>query len=536
AKGNAAGPNGEPVWVEKDIPLQGELDVKQPRIYYGENSPTYSIVGRPKGSTPIEVDTPRSGTGSSDKTGENATQNTYDGKGGVPVGGMFSKLLYAVKFSEPNIVLSSRVNDESKILYDRKPRDRVEKVAPWLTVDGDSYPAVVDGRVVWIVDAYTTSDSYPYAEKVSLQEATSDTLTGRGAQARLPSDQVNYVRNSVKAVVDAYDGSVHLYQWDTEDPILKTWMKIFPDAVTPKSDVSPELRAHLRYPVDMFKVQRDILAKYHVTDPQTFYEGSERWKVPEDPAADQDTTQPPYYLSISRPGEDSPKFSLTSVYVPNNRQNLASFVSVNSEASDEKGYGTMQILQLTSDTQVDGPSQIANAFQSDGGVSQALLQYKQTGTNILYGNLLTLPVGDALLYVQPVYIKRQASEGAYPVLQYVIASFGKDVGYGATLDEALRVALGLKPGETTGASEGGATSEGGGTSGGGNGNTGGGNGSTGSQSADALIDRAAKEYEAAQKALKAGNLSSYQDHVDKMGDYLQQAQKAAGTPPPKPKQ
>ena len=230
ALGNKRGDQGDPAWVEKDIPPQGKIPTEvPPRIYFGENSPTYSIVGREKGQAPIEVDIP-SGS-SSDTDAKDVTQNTYDGKGGVPIGSSFNKLLYAFKFAEPKIFLSGRVNANSKILYDREPRDRVEKVAPWLTLDGDSYPAVVDGRLVWIVDGYTTSNAYPYSQHRSLRDATSDSLTDGNAQAALPTDQVNYMRNSVKAVVDAYDGTVKLYQWDTKDPILKAWMKVVPGVV-----------------------------------------------------------------------------------------------------------------------------------------------------------------------------------------------------------------------------------------------------------------------------------------------------------------
>jgi uncharacterized membrane protein (UPF0182 family) len=515
ARGNERGPNGEPVFVAKDIPLVGEIKTTTPpRIYFGERSPSYSIVGRPKGSDPIEVDIPRGGAAADDKGKANATQNTYDGKGGVPIGNAFNKALYAFKFAEPNIFLSSRVNSESKILYDREPRDRVKKVAPWLTVDGDSYPAVVNGRVVWIVDGYTTSNSYPYSEHRSLREATADTLTNGNSQAALPTDQVNYMRNSVKAVVDAYDGTVKLYQWDTQDPVLKTWMKVFPDVVEPKSKISNGLLEHLRYPVDLFKVQRDVLQRYHVTDAQTFYEDGERWKVPEDPTAPtgSNALQPPYYLSTARPGEDTPKFSVTSVYLPNSRQNLAAFVSVNSEATDKENYGKMQILQLPSETQISGPSQIANDFQTDKGVSQALLQYQQSKTaTILYGNLLTLPVGNGLLYVQPVYIKRSAIEGSYPVLQFVIASFGKDVGFGQTLDEALRVALGLEEGSTPDDSGTPTPPD---------------DQSPGSQTASALLDDAAALYEDAQKALKDGDLATYQSKINQMGQKIEEAQKA----------
>ena len=511
ARGNERGAQGQPVWVEKDIPPTGELDLKtEPRIYFGEQSPDYSIVGRPSGATPIEVDIPRGGGVAADSGKPNATQNTYEGKGGVPIGNFFNKALYAFKFGEPNIVLSSRVNSNSKILYDREPRDRVNKVAPWLTVDGDPYPAVVNGKVVWIVDGFTTSNSYPYSERRSLDEATSDSLTGNGAQAVLPRDQVNYMRNSVKAVVDAGDGSVDLYQWDTKDPVLKTWMKVFPGVVKEKSEISAGLLQHLRYPVDLFKVQRDVLSRYHVTDAQTFYEDGERWKVPEDPAATGSKLQPPYYLSITQPGEDTPNFSLTSVYLPNSRQNLASFVSVNSEASDKKNYGKFQILQLPSDTQIPGPNQMSNQFDSDKGVSQALLQYQQSkSTTIQYGNLLTLPVGNGLLYVQPVYIKRSAEQGAYPVLQFVIASFGDDVGFGQSLDQALRVAQGLEPG-TAGDDETPTT-------------TPPASGDDPKTTAE-LLAQASDSYNKAQDALKKGDLATYQKEIEAMGDAIDAAQ------------
>jgi len=549
ARGNQANTQGEPVFVQQDIPASvNDLDIKTaPRIYFGENSPEYSIVGAPEGASPIEVDVPRGGEGTTTDPGadavggeegapaptddaaaeETATQNTYDGEGGVPVGGLFNKVLYAAKFGETNILLSNRVNSESKILYDRGPRQRVEKVAPWLTVDGDPYPAVVDGRVVWIVDGYTTSNSYPYAERTSLDEATSDTLTEPGgAQVRLPSDEVNYMRNSVKAVVDAYDGSVDLFEWDETDPILQTWMKAFPGAVQPKAEISEELLAHLRYPVDMFKVQRDVLSAYHVTDPQAFYEGSEKWKVPEDPAGAGTTLQPPYYLSISRPGEDQPEFSLTSVYLPNNRQNLASFVSVNSEATNTENYGKLQILELGSTTQVAGPSQIANQFQSDTGVADALLGFKQQGTDIEYGNLLTLPVGDGLLYAQPVYIRRTATEGSYPQLQFVIASFGDNVGFGATLDEALQVALNLEGDPPPTTSPGGDPPP---TEPPDPGDTDPPPGGT--QTVPDLLNQAQTAYEEAQQALEDGDLATYQDKVDEMNDLIDDARRQLENPP-----
>lgn len=514
AYGNKRGSQGEPVWVAKDIPPTGELEFERPpRIYFGEKSPIYSIVGRPDGANPVEVDTPRGGADDAAAGDGDSTANTYDGAGGVPMGNLFNQVLYAFKFAEPKLVLSDRVNENSKILYDRHPRERVRKVAPWLTLDGDTYPAVVDGHVVWIVDGYTTSNSYPYSESRSLAAATSDTLTEGASQIALPTDQVNYMRNSVKAVVDAYDGTVTLYEWDTEDPILKTWSKVFPDVVQPKSEISESLLQHFRYPVDLFKVQRDVLSRYHVTNAQTFYEDGERWKIPEDPSAAGSTKQPPYYLSMSGPGDESPRFSLTSVYLPNNRQNLAAFMSVNSEASDTENYGKLQVLELPSDTRVGGPNQIAAAFESDAGVRAALLQYEQSqNTRILRGNLLTLPVGGAMLYVQPIYIQR-VGEGSYPVLQLITSTFGDGVGVGQTLDESLRVALGLKgvtapspdpePGDEPDS---------------------GGAGKT----ADQYLSDASRYYDQAQAALKEGDLATYQARIEDMADSLEAAQNALG--------
>jgi uncharacterized membrane protein (UPF0182 family) len=446
-----APPSDEPPWAEEDLPPKGvltELAAEQsgneegyePRIYYGEKSPTYSVVGKPEDGGNVELDIPE------EAAGERGT-TTYEGPG-VEVGGFFNKLLYAIKYGEPNLVLSSRVNENSKILYERHPRDRVEKIAPWLTVDGDPYPAIVGDRVLWVLDGYTTTDRYPNAERESFQEMINDALSPTTTYVTLPTDQINYVRNSVKATVDAYTGEVVLYAWD-EDPMLQAWSEIFPGVVQPREDIPDELMDHLRYPEDLFKIQRHVLAQYHITSPQDFYKGTDRWEVPEDPA-DPANKQPPYRLSVQLPAEDaeegtdepapeSPRFSLTSVYVPTNRSNLASFISVDSEATSDD-YGRIRILRLPDETQVQGPSQIANTFAADERIQRQLLPIKQN-SEIRYGNLLTLPVGGGLLYVQPVYALRESGEGAYPVLQFVLASFGKDAGYGTSLTEALNDVL-----------------------------------------------------------------------------------------------
>ena len=284
AYGNRRQPGGEPEWIVKDIPPTGPIDEHEPRIYFGElqgqRPDQYSIVGAPAGRPPIELDTPGGGEGGNPKT------YTYTGKGGVEVGSLWRRVLYAAKFADVNILLSDRVNEASKIIYDRTPRERVQAVAPWLKVDGDAYPAVVEGRIVWIVDGYTTSNSYPNSERVNLNDVTSDAQTSAGGTVvAQPQDDINYMRNSVKAVVDAYDGTVKLYAWDDTDPVLKTWSQAFPGVVQPKAAISKDLLDHLRYPQDFFKVQRQILARYHMTDPDNWYQQSSLWDVPNDPVS-----------------------------------------------------------------------------------------------------------------------------------------------------------------------------------------------------------------------------------------------------------
>jgi uncharacterized protein len=526
ADGDVSLNDGEPEWAEQDIPPRGELSSNsegyQPRIYFGEQSPLYSIVGKPEGARDVELDIPEG-----EAPGGQPQTNTYTGEAGVPVGNIFNKLLYAIKFSEPNIILSNRVNENSKILYDREPRLRLQKVAPWLTVDGDSYPAVVDGRVVWILDAYTTTDKYPLSEKRSVEEMTRDSLQPQTAYATLPTDQINYIRNSVKATVDAYDGTVTLYEWDEEDPILKAWTSAFPDIVQPKESIPDELRAHMRYPEDLFKIQRSMLAQYHVQQPRPFYEGSDRWRVPEDPTRTAHS-QPPYRLSVRTPGSSEPVFSLTSVYVPENRQNLASFISVDADAARDD-YGTIRILRLPSSTQIPGPSQIANQFGADEDIQNALLAFTRTNSKALYGNLLTLPVGDGLLYVQPLYTLREAGEGTYPVLRYVLVSFGRDVGYGPTLATALDNVLGVtgsdqslaEPGETAG--EPGEEGEEGEEPGG---------GQAPPADVSSLLSQAEEAFAEAEQALQDGDLAAYADATERARDLVVQALELSGAAPP----
>jgi uncharacterized membrane protein (UPF0182 family) len=446
AYGDQQDPSGVPLFYERNIPPAGSLNISQPRIYFGENSPDYSIVGGPGNQ---ELDFSNEST-----VGQ---QNTsYNGGGGVSIGSALNRLLYAIKFREQNILLSSAVNSQSRILYDRSPRERVEKVAPYLTLDGDPYPSVVDGKLVWIIDGFTTTSQYPYSRTISLRDVTSDSVTENSRSvAALEQQDVNYIRNSVKATVDAFTGAVTLYAWDEQDPLLRAWMNIFPGTVKPLADMDGELMSHVRYPEDLFKVQRTLLARYHVTDAGAFFGGQDFWQIPADPTdnagSDAPGLQPAYYLTLQMPNQAAPAFSLTSTFIPRSsgattRNVLTGFLAVDSDAGakpgvKQPGYGTLRLLQLPKDTTVPAPGQVQNNFNSNPDVSNQLNilrggQGGSGGSRVQNGNLLTLPLANGLLYVQPVYL-RGSSQSSYPLLQRVLVEFGNQIGYAATLNCAL---------------------------------------------------------------------------------------------------
>ncbi len=455
AAGNQRSVDGQPVFLQSGIPSAGALGDFQPRVYFGETSPDYSIVGAPEGADPVELDYPAGGEN------ERETRTTFEGDGGPKLDNVFTKLVYALKFQSEQIFLSEAVNDESQILYDRHPVERVKKVAPYLTLDTDTYPSVVDDRIVWIVDGYTLSDQYPYSNKVSMSEAIADS---EGLPQSLPFDEVNYIRNSVKATVDAYDGTVTLYAWDEEDPILKTWQKIFPSTLEPMSEMSGELLSHVRYPADLFKMQRAVLGRYHVTDPTSFYSREDAWTTPNSPTAGAGTTllQPPYYLTMQMPGQDAPSYSLYSTFIPEargeqSRNVLRGYLAVDSDAGSRDGeraedYGTLRLLTLPEDDNVPGPGQVQNQFNGDPSISAALNILKQGQSEVINGNLLTVPVGGGLLYVQPVYVKSTGNT-SYPLLQKVLVAFGDQIAFEDTLDAALDVLFGGDSGAEAGDNE-----------------------------------------------------------------------------------
>ncbi|WP_350349520.1 UPF0182 family protein [Agromyces sp. G08B096] len=530
AAGNQRSADGQPVFLQSGIPSTGALGDFQPRVYFGESSPDYSIVGAPEGADPVELDYP----GGSD--GADQTQTTFEGDGGPKLDNAFTKLIYALKFQSEQIFLSDAVTTDSQILYDRNPLDRVRKVAPYLTLDSDTYPSVVDGRIVWIVDGYTLSDQYPYSDKVSMSEAIADSDL---PTPTLAFDEVNYIRNSVKATVDAYDGSVTLYAWDEQDPILETWQKVFPSTLKPMSEMSGELMSHVRYPADLFKVQRAVLGRYHVDQAGAFYSREDAWTTPKDPTAPESSAllQPPYYLTMQMPGQEAPSYSLYSTFIPEargaqSRNVLRGYLAVDSDAGSEAGvrsdgYGKLRMLALPEDDNVPGPGQVQNTFDSDPTVGRELNILQQGQSTVTNGNLLTLPVGGGLLYVQPVYV--QSSGGtAYPLLQKVLVAFGDQIAFQDTLDQALDVLFGgdsgaaagdqeVEPGTETPAPDGG-TGEGEGET----------EQPTENSELQTLLNRAQQALENKQAALQAGDWTAYGEADAELAEIVSELVALAG--------
>lgn len=439
-----------PEFLDGGLPPGQQIPVTEPRVYFGQNSPSYSIVGQPEGSTKkLEFDHPSA-------DGANASvHNTYDGGGGVPLDSTLHRLVYAAQLRSPNIVFSKEVNDGSRILTVRDPRARVAKVAPWLTLDSTVYPTVVDGHIIWVVDGYTTTSNYPESQLVNLRQATNSTLSSSSSVVRQPSRPVNYMRNSVKATVDAYTGEVTLYEWNTAaepDPLLKTWEAAFPGLVHPQSDIPASLLPHLRYPQNLFDVQRQVLARYHVTDAADFYSGNDFWKVPSDPtvAANQQLnagtatakaapTQPSVYMSLSADGFGQPGFSLSSPLVTLNGRNLAGFLSVNSEPGPD--YGKFTLLKFPPGASAESPAQIQNDIESTTDISEALTLQRGGNSKVVLGNLLAIPVGGKMLYVEPVYTQAKGGN-SFPIMRHVIASYGDgEPAFQSDLVPALREAL-----------------------------------------------------------------------------------------------
>ncbi|MGN6780656.1 MAG: UPF0182 family protein, partial [Marmoricola sp.] len=438
-----------PYFLDGGVPPAQQIPLTQPDVYFGQMSPSYSIVGEPAGShRHLEFDHP-GGRGAA------PAHTTYAGGGGIPIGSTWRRMLFAWRLGSPNVLFSADVNKASQLLMIRNPRARVAQVAPWLTLDGDTYPAVVDGRIQWIVDGYTSSSTYPDSQLVNLGHATRTTLTTQGATVGQPNTQVNYLRNSVKAVVDAYTGKVTLYEWDQNeapDPLLKTWESVFPGLVQPQSTMPAALVPHLRYPQDLFDVQRTLLAQYHVGSAADFYSGNDFWKVPTDStvAANKQfnagsgsgsaaPAEPATYMSMALDGVGSQRYTLSSPMVTLNRRDLAAFISVDAEPGPD--YGQFTVLDFAGDSGGEAPSQVQNDIESSTKISEALTLQRGGNSKVVLGDLVALPVSGRMLYVEPVYTQAAGST-SFPILRHVIALYGNgDPTFDDTLAPALQQAV-----------------------------------------------------------------------------------------------
>jgi uncharacterized membrane protein (UPF0182 family) len=501
---NGATADGQPLFVENNIPPQGDLTTApyQPRVYFGERNDVPFVV----------VNTGAQELDYQDASGTEVKAPPYSGAGGIPLGGFFQRALFAWHFKDVNLLISNLVRPDSRILLFRDIQERVPKAAPFLQFDADPYSAVVDGRIVWIWDAYTTTSGYPYSQEMDLAQATGDS-TGLGGIA-------NYVRNSVKVVVDAYSGQMTYYVSDPTDPIIQVWERAFPDLFTPKTSASPDLQAHFRYPENLFQVQAVQYSNYHVTDPSTFYGKQDFWSIPPDPAeganASADETNAaattstsivasapplrPYYVLTRLPGETTEEFSLFIPFTPQGRQNMVAWMAARSDPTD---YGQIQAFEFPGGQNIDGPVQVFNQMQSFPQFSQEQTLLSSGGSRVRFGNFLVIPLEDSFLYVQPVFVRSNQAD-AFPVLKRVLVFHGGTVGLGTTLQEAIANSFG---GQVP-------------TGGGGqkppvSGNV--------DQQIQALLSSALQHFSNANAALQQGDLGLYQKELKRARDLVQQA-------------
>ena len=393
---------GLPLFYLRDIPpiSSGGPDIREPRIYYGEETSNYVIV---KGGTP-EFDYPK---------GKDNIYAAYDGTGGVPIGGILRRNLFAWHFGDLNLLLSSYITGASRIMIRRDIQEQARSIAPFLRLDHDPYLVISNGKLYWIQDAYTTSDYFPYAQPVQ----------------RLG---LNYIRNSVKIVIDAYNGTVAFYLMDAAEPIARTYQRIFPDLFKPFAAMPPDLQKHIRYPEDLFLIQAQIYQAYHMEAADVFYNREDLWQFPREPGGDGATLMAPYYIIMRLPGETQAEFFLMLPMVPSRRDNMIAWLAARCNSPD---YGKLIVYEFPKDKLVYGPFQIEALINQNTEISQQLTLWNQMGSRVIRGNLLVIPIENSILYVSPLYLR--AAQGQLPELKRVIAAYGDHVVMKETLAEAL---------------------------------------------------------------------------------------------------
>ena len=486
---NNVASQGQPDFYVKGVPATttvSELEVEQPRIYFGESAESveYVVVN----SLQDEVDYPLS------TEGQSVAYTNYSGDGGVGIGSFFRRLGFALRYSELNLLISNQLSDDSKLIMERNVVSRVKKAAPFLYTDNDPYLALIDGNLFWIIDMYTVSDKYPYAQPADTRRINEN--------SGLPMN-FNYLRNSVKAVVNAYDGTMNFYVVDENDPLISSYKDIFPDLFTPKSSMSSELLDHIRYPEDLFTIQSDMYRDYHMTDPRVFYADEDPWVIPSD-----SSTTPrvatlrgefteigfkpmlPYYLLMSLPGESDLSYLIFQPFNPENRPNMQSFLVAD---ADPENYGQLIDFRLPKGEFVDGPSQVATRINQDPDISQIFTLLDQQGSSVIKGNLFVVPINQSILYYQPIYL--QGEQNPLPEFKFVVVVFQDRIIMEESLSEALASVFG---GDF--ATENVEDTEG--------------------ESALELLEKATKAFEKAQQELQNGNLGLYQNLVEQAQQYV----------------
>ena len=486
---NNVASQGQPDFYVKGVPATttvSELEIEQPRIYFGESADSieYVVVN----SLQEEVDYPLS------TEGQSVAYTNYSGDGGVSIGSFFKRLGFALRYSELNLLISNQLSDDSKLIMERNVVSRVKKAAPFLYTDNDPYLALIKGDLFWIIDMYTVSDKYPYAQPADTRRINEN--------SGLPIN-FNYLRNSVKAVINAYDGTIDFYVVDSQDPIIQSYVDIFPDLFSPEEEMSDELLDHIRYPEDLFTIQSDMYRDYHMTDPKVFYADEDPWVIPSD-----SSTTPrvatlrgefteigfkpmlPYYLLMSLPGETDLSYLIFQPFNPENRPNMQSFLVAD---ADPENYGQLIDFRLPKGEFVDGPSQVATRINQDPDISQIFTLLDQQGSSVIKGNLFVVPIDQSVLYYQPIYL--QGEQNPLPEFKFVVVVFQDKIIMEETLSDAIASIFGEGSiSESIEESEG--------------------------ESPIDILAKATEAFENAQKELQNGNLGRYQTLIDQAQQYV----------------
>jgi len=397
--------SGLPILWVRDLPPSGVLPITQPQIYFGEKTNDFVIVG----SGTQEFDYP---------VGDTNAYTTYEGADGVSIGSIFRRAIYAWEFNDFNVLISSQVSRDSKVLYHRNIRDRVSRIAPFLSLDTDPYIMVLDGRLTWVIDGYTTTTRYPYSQPLS--------------------DGTNYIRNSVKAIVDAYDGTVDFYASEPDDPILLTYQSIFPGLFKPMEAMPAEVKTHLRYPVDMFDIQSSVYRAYHMQDARVFYNKEDLWAIPNETYSGETQQIAPYYVIMRLPGEEREEFLLMLPFTPSNKNNAIGWLAAR---CDGDNYGRLLVYQFPKERLIYGPTQIENRIQQDTAITEQLALWSRGGSRVIRGNLLVIPIGESTIYVEGIFLQAETA-GGLPELKRVIVAAGDEIAMRDTLAQCLTAIFG----------------------------------------------------------------------------------------------